>query len=237
MSRLWVIMPAYNEEEAIRSVVTSWAECLRTVESDHMLCVLNDGSKDGTLSRLQSLEKEIPTLSIVDKPNTGHGPTCIAGYELALSKGAEWVFQIDSDGQCDPRYFAELWAGRKDHPLLYGFRAKREDGVSRLLISRLISVLVFLCSGVWVRDSNVPYRLMRADALRKSLQHIPAHFSLSNILLSVFQQSQTGIFWMPIVFRKRSGGASSMNLRNFGKHACILGKQLFVLRPLLSKKA
>lgn len=235
MSRLWVIMPAYNEEEAIRTVMMSWTECLRKVEPDHMLCVLNDGSKDGTLEKLRTLEKEIPTLSIVDKPNTGHGPTCIAGYELALSKGAEWVFQIDSDGQCDPKYFAELWAARSTHPLLYGFRVKREDGVSRLMISRLISVLVFLCSGVWVRDSNVPYRLMRADALRKSLRYIPANFSLSNILLSVFQQSQAGIFWMPIVFRKRSGGASSMSLRSFGRHAWILGKQLRIFRPLLRK--
>lgn len=226
VSKLWVIMPAYNEEEAISSVIHSWSKALRNTAPNHILCMLNDGSKDKTLEKLRTLEKEIPNLKIIDKRNTGHGPTCIAGYKMALAEGAEWILQIDSDGQCDPCYFALLWQLRNKHPVIYGYRYKREDGISRLVISRLISILVLLASGVWVRDTNVPYRLMRADALKKALPNLPENFSLANILLSVSQQSETGITWVPIVFRKRSGGVSSMNIRSFFKHAVAVVRQL-----------
>ncbi len=230
-------MPAYNEEAAIAPVVKAWSIVLSAVVPDHTLYVLNDGSKDGTLAKLRSLEKEMPNLKVVDKQNTGHGPTCVEGYTLALREGADWILQIDSDGQCDPCYFESLWRLREKHPVIYGFRRKREDGMLRLFISRCISVLIVLSCGVWVRDSNVPYRLMRRDALLKALPNIPADFSLANILLSVFQESQTGITWVPIVFRTRTGGVSSMKMRTFLPHARALMSQLRRSSRLLRRTA
>ena len=47
-----------------------------------------------------------------------------------------YVFQIDSDGQCDPRYFASLWRLREQFTVVYGVRTTRDDGLARVLISR-----------------------------------------------------------------------------------------------------
>lgn len=226
MEPLWVVMPAFNESEALPRVLREWSACLRRVAQAHVLCVLDDGSTDATPTVLEACKREIPELQIVRKVNSGHGQTCIAGYRLAIEGGAGWILQIDADGQCDPAYFAEFWERRRDDPVQYGFRFRREDGYKRLIISRIVSAVAFLATGTWVRDPNVPYRLMRADVLAPLLPRIPADVYLANILLAVLQQRQTGIRWRPIVFRKRIGGVPSAKLRGFAARGWQLYQQL-----------
>lgn len=226
METLWVVMPAFNESEALPCVLREWSACLRHVVPAHVLCVLDDGSTDPTPAVLEACRRDMPELMIVRKTNSGHGQTCIEGYRRAIEGGARWILQIDADGQCDPRFFAEFWEHRNENPVQYGFRFRREDGYTRLVISRIVSLVAFLATGTWVRDPNVPYRLMRADALAPLLPRIPADVYLANILLAVLQQRETGIRWRPIVFRKRIGGVPSAKIRGFAKRGWQLYRQL-----------
>src|SRR4051812_24136494 len=117
-ARLYVIMPVYNEQACIIPVLEEWLTCLRACVPAFMLCVVNDGSTDATPELLRGFAENHPEIVLIDKPNTGHGQTCIYGYRLALQRGADWVLQIDSDGQCDPRYFPLLWEKRSSHPVV-----------------------------------------------------------------------------------------------------------------------
>src|SRR5947209_6517435 len=100
---LAVVMPIYNEASNIGVVLDDWFICLKSVCPSFVLFAINDGSKDDTAQILELLRVKLgPRLRVVNKRNTGHGLTCREGYELALAEGAEWIFQIDSDGQCDP---------------------------------------------------------------------------------------------------------------------------------------
>jgi len=210
-AKLWIIMPVFNEEKGLESVLNEWVPNLRKIipKSTFIFLVLNDGSTDGSLAKLKSLSSHFPEIRVADKVNSGHGQTCVKGYRMAFSAGAEWIFQIDSDGQCDPRYFARLWARRNLAGAVFGFRKVRWDGITRLLISRMLTLVIFLRTGIWIRDPNVPYRLIRTDVLRPLLSHIPRDFYLANILLSILIERCTSIEWVDIAFRKRSSGASS----------------------------
>jgi dolichol-phosphate mannosyltransferase len=199
MTALWVVVPVMNEEAAIASVLAAWVSVLRPV-GDFVLLVVDDGSTDGTPRILGDLVPSIPELRVLRKSNEGHGRACITGYEAALAGGAGWVLQIDSDGQSDPQYFPAFWVLRGDHPAIYGARRKREDGAGRTLVSFLLSLVVFLWTGCFVRDGNVPYRLMRADLLQASIQGIPRSFRLANVAVAVAQQCLVGIQWRPIGF-------------------------------------
>jgi len=98
-----VVMPVYNEAANISAVLHEWFSYLRIVCPNFVLFAVNDGSKDETAKILALLRDELgPRLRVVNKSNSGHGLTCREGYQLALAEGAEWIFQIDSDGQCDP---------------------------------------------------------------------------------------------------------------------------------------
>lgn len=79
-----VIMPAYNHERFVEAAVRSvWALEYRPVE----LIVLNDGSSDGTLQVLRSLEAKSPIeMRVIDKPNEGICKTLNRGIALARGK-------------------------------------------------------------------------------------------------------------------------------------------------------
>ncbi len=226
-AELFLVMPAYNEEASVAKVVDEWMPVLRaTVGENFTFCAINDGSKDGTLAVLNTLAARYPQLSVADKPNSGHGQTCLFGYRRGLASGATWLFQLDSDGQCDPAYFPQVWAARSESPVVYGYRRRRDDGLSRFLVSRVVSAVTLAATGTWVRDANVPYRLMRADTLQGVVDDVPGDFHLANIMLSALHQKRFGIRWVDIGFRQRFGGVPSVKAYSFAKQGWKLFRQL-----------
>ncbi len=171
------------------------------------------------------MEKLNPEIKIFSKPNTGHGRSCIYGYQEALKSGANWILQIDSDGQCDAKYFPLFWKGRKNHNVLMGFRYYRKDGWLTFLVSRIVTVVVFIDGHVWVWDPNVPYRLVGAEALQRALQPNPNDFDLSNVLISARLRRRNKIKWIPIVFRERHGGSPSVKSSLPVKQGVLLYRQ------------
>ena len=79
------------------------------------------------------------------------------------------------------------------------------------MISRVVSLVVFLAAGNWIKDANVPYRLMQAKVLKPALEKIPENAFFANILLSSLLAKD--IRWEPIRFRKRTGGNSMLRWR------------------------
>lgn len=226
MNNLWVIMPVYNEQECVANVIEEWRQELAKYSFTYTFCILNDGSKDSTLNILKEIEGKDKNIKVVDKPNSGHGQTCVEGYRIALKNNAEWIFQIDSDGQCDTKYFSDLIKEAEDNKVVYGYRKSRDDGFQRFLVSRIVTWFVFFATKVWVRDANVPYRLMHKDALKDIVGKVPSDFYLANILVSVFQKKYFGIKWINIHFRQRMGGVASVKTFSFAKHGLKLFKQL-----------
>src|SRR5262249_6799663 len=154
-AEVFAFAPVFNEEGSIQLVIREWVETLRQLGVPWTFLALDDGSTDATPLLLSELTKEFPQLQVIRQRNQGHGPNCTNGYHRALARGAKWILQIDSDGQCDPVYFMKLWNARNTGEVVLGFRTRREDGWSRLLISRILSLVVLFTTGVWVRDSNV----------------------------------------------------------------------------------
>lgn len=217
---LALVMPIFNEAVNVRAVVSEWFGCLRAVGADFVFLAVNDGSTDNTASELANLANELgPRFRIVTKPNSGHGRSCREGYERALSEGAPWIFQVDSDGQCDPAFFPQLFAARTDHDCLFGYRRTRGDGRGRVAVSFCCRILLWLLTGRYLHDPNVPYRLIRAGALRAALCGIPADFDLQNIALTIALSREPDLRWkyIPIHFRARRGGENSINYRKIAK--------------------
>jgi glycosyltransferase involved in cell wall biosynthesis len=237
--RLYVVMPIYNEQASIGGVVAEWKACLDKVAPDHRILILNDGSKDKTADVLAELAAKTPGLEVINKPNSGHGRTCIMGYGEAIGRGARWIFQIDSDGQCDPKYFESVWAKRAEYAAVYGKRIDRDDGLARKVISFFCRLATHIATGVPVRDPNVPYRLMRADILKPAIAEFPPEFGLSNILVSVVVQKGLGpkMGFVPIGFRDRTGGEPSVKWMKFVTEGLKLYGALLAKRPYIRARA
>jgi glycosyltransferase involved in cell wall biosynthesis len=202
--KLWVVLPTYNEGAVAEAAVREWTRAVRAVVPRATFCIVDDGSTDDTPAVLARVAREGSDLHVLRQANAGHGQACVAGYRAALDGGAGWVLQIDSDGQCDARHFADLWAVRDSAPAVIGHRRRRSDGLRRTLISRLLAVVVWVASGRRLRDANSPYRLMRADVLAASLPRIPPGVYLANVLLAVDLAGHTRIRWVDVGFRARA---------------------------------
>lgn len=232
---LLAVMPVYNEQTAVGKVVREWFPALAAQTPDFTFLAINDGSTDKTLATLQALRAEFgPRLEILDRPNRGHGQSCLQGYRIALERGVPHVFQLDSDGQCDPRFFAAFWARRDRCDVIYGRRTRRDDGRARVVVSAVERVFLRVLFGVNCVDANVPYRLMRTAALAPFLDRIPPTFRLGNIALAVLLRKDPAIRQgdVPIRFRARDGGEPMVRLGGFAPKALELYRQLRgLLRP------
>jgi len=229
---LWVVMPVHNEAAAIESVIGEWLPVLRATVPNFVLLVINDGSTDGTDVILDRLASKYPELRVRHRSNAGHGPSCHFGYRTALEQGAGWILQLDSDGQCDPAWFLALWRARDDASAILGRRVWRDDGIARWGVSRVVSLVVWLHTGRWLRDANVPYRLIRADALKVALQEVPPEAFFCNILLAVQLQRRHPIQWVPIRFRRRTAGQSTLRMSSLVQFARRLSSELRALPAL-----
>lgn len=214
MIALAAVIPVFNEQANLAALAAEWLPALRALDAPFAVWFIDDGSTDSSPEILQQMAIAHPEhIRIVRQTNQGHGAACRRGYDAALAAGAEWVLQIDSDGQCDPAYLGEFWRRRLEAACIFGDRRRRGDGWHRGLISGLCTALVSLRTGVRVRDANVPYRLIQAGALTRALERIPRDFDLQNIALAVvLHQIEPRRAHVPIHFRPRAGGLNSINL-------------------------
>lgn len=214
--KLFIIIPAYNEQENIRQVLDDWYPVIKAHDGhgESRLVIIDDGSKDDTFTIMQEYAKDHPLFSPITKENSGHGATVLYGYHYALDHGADFIFQTDSDGQTLPSEFEQFWNQREAWDMVIGWRNNRQDGGSRIFVTRILRLVIRICFGVSVKDANTPFRLMKAQTLRRYIELIPRDFNLSNVILSViYAKKGCRVKYIPITFRPRQGGVNSINMK------------------------
>ena len=218
MDKIYFVMPAYNEAANIEETVRQWYPIVEKSGKDCRLVIANDGSKDDTFKILQSLQETYPQLIPLDKPNSGHGATVLYLYRYAIESGADYVFQTDSDGQTDPTEFLQMYENREKYDFQIGHRIDRQDGSSRVFVTRVLRAIVWLMFREWVVDANTPFRLMRSDKLKPIMDVIPHDYFLCNVAISAIAVKwKYNIKWYPISFKPRQGGVNSINIRRIIK--------------------
>ena len=220
MEKIYFVMPAYNEAANISETIKDWYAVVERINREGECCavlaVADDGSRDETY-RIMS-EFRLEHFEPLTKPNGGHGQTVLYLYRHALSHGADFVFQTDSDGQTSPDEFWQMYAARHDYDFQIGHRNHRQDGWQRVLVTRTLRLLVWLVFGQWVTDANTPFRLMRAESLRQVMQLIPDDFFLCNVAISAIAvKRHYAVRFLPITFRPRQGGVNSINMKRIVK--------------------
>ena len=183
--RLCVVIPVYNEQAVIGSVLEKWDAAFRALGLDYEIRAYDDGSKDGSLSAMRRVAQRLgPRISVRDKPNGGHGHTVLTGYREAVADGFDWVFQVDSDDEMGPEMFGALWARREDHDFLVGTRDGRVQALPRRIVSFVSRLCVRIFYGKAVWDVNTPYRLMRVSAFKGHFESMPITTFAPNVIVS-----------------------------------------------------
>lgn len=212
---LYIVMPAYNEEENIEQVIKAWYPLIEEEDraDTSRLVVADSGSSDRTHEILMELQKNYPKLQILADTEKQHGPKVLALYKYAIAQGADYIFQTDSDGQTDPMEFENFWKMTEEYDLIIGNRTARGDGKSRAYVEKVVCLLLRIYFGVKVPDANAPFRLMRADIVNKYINRMPDDYNIPNIMFTTyFKYYDEKMLFKEISFRPRQAGNNSINI-------------------------
>lgn len=212
-SILYIVMPAYNEEDNIENVVREWYPIIEKMNNNSKLVIADSGSVDKTHNILQKLKKELPMLEILENTNKQHGPKLIALYDYSIKQGADYIFQTDSDGQTNPKEFEEFWNLKNDYDVVLGHRKVRGDGKQRAFVEKVVCFLLKFYFKVDVPDANAPFRLMKTNVVEKYLNRLEPDYNLPNIMLTTyFSHYKEKLIFKEISFKPRQGGINSINI-------------------------
>ena len=187
--KLYLVMPAYNEEENIEKVVEEWYKNLKKIVGGGVflrIVVADSGSVDATDTKLKKLQKKYPEIVVLSEGLKQHGPKLIQLYNYAIDKGADWIFQTDSDGQTNPREFEKFWNLRNEYDAILGNRKVRGDGKSRKFVENTLCKILKVIFHVKLEDANAPFRLMKVSLVKKYIGRFQNDYNLPNVMLSVF---------------------------------------------------
>ena len=145
-----VVVPAYNEETEIEITVREIFEYLDIKFLNAEILVMNDGSKDNTLSILKTLAEEIPMLKVLNhEQNMGIGRSM---RDLYFAAEADYIFFVPADRQVRIEALDDFLPLVGKFDILSGWRTKREDPFLRIFNQKLYHLGLRLCFGIKLHD-------------------------------------------------------------------------------------
>lgn len=221
--KIAITIPFYNENQNLHYLINEWSdlfdkEKFLDEKYEFKFFFFNDGSTDDSEFIIKNTKKNF-RYEIINKKNSGHGDTCIYAYRhiIKLNK-FEYIVQIDSDNQCNPKYLINFLDHINSYDFIFGNRKKREDGKIRLLATKILSFSVLILTSIKIKDLNVPYRIMKCDKLKTLLPLLSTSTELKNALLTFIIMKSYKIKWINITFRKRQYGYTHFKMSSMFKY-------------------
>jgi glycosyltransferase involved in cell wall biosynthesis len=207
MDRVLIVIPAYNEERTIGSVIAD----LRRYVPEYDLVVVNDGSRDNTSQVVDTLgEKQIKLAS-----NLGYGWSLQTGIKYGLLNDYTVIVSFDADGQHRPEDVKGVVQALLDNDadLVIGSRYCTGHPYSGALERRfgqiLFSQITRLLTGKRIYDTTSGFKAMRSSVCEAIVDRSFLDFHIETIIrlgLSGFK-----IIEHPIIVREREHGISMHN--------------------------
>jgi dolichol-phosphate mannosyltransferase len=217
LSNRLVIIPTYNEIENAEKIIRK----TMSLEPGFDVLIIDDNSPDGTADIVKTLQKEFhERLHILEREGKmGLGTAYIKGFNWALEKGYEFVFEMDADFSHNPDDLVRLHkACSNGADLAVGSRYITGVNVvnwpmNRILISYFASRYVRVITRMKIKDSTAGFVCYRKNVLET--------ITLDNIRFKgyAFQIEMKFNAWkhgfniveVPIIFTDRQEGNSKMS--------------------------
>lgn len=230
-NKILVIVPAYNEEESLPSLLQE------IQQMNYDVVVINDSSQDDTAK--VALEMGVPVLSLA--ANLGIGGAVQTGFKYALNNGYDIVVQVDGDGQHDPSWIETVVApvcnGEMDCVIGSRYVPGSLDTEYKTPFARRAGMyfstsVLYLATGLRINDTTSGFRALSRPAFTYFAKSYPVDHPEAEALLMLHQQGFR-IGEVPIKMRGRVFGQS---LFSFAKASVYPLRVIVGFMGLLLKK-
>lgn len=221
--KIAIIIPAYNEESSISSVINN----IRSSMPDSDIIVVNDRSGDST-----SVIAEGLGVVVLNHPiHMGYGAALQTGYKYVLDKEYDFIAQIDADGQHDPNYIKEMVSllKRENYDVVVGSRFK--EGSYKTSLLRKTGIVFFrfivnLLTRKGITDPTSGFKVMRKSLLNYlTSDNFPSDYPDADFLIFLYYQGFR-IIEYPVQMRPKGAGKSM--------HDGLLGNIYYMFKMCLS---
>lgn len=213
-----VIIPTYNEKENISNIIKA---IFGLHEQFHIL-VIDDGSPDGTAAIVKELQQEYPHSLYIEerRGKLGLGTAYIHGFKWAVSRGYNFIFEMDADFSHNPKDLNRLYAACKTGgaDVAIGSRYVKGGGTinwpkDRIMLSKGGSLYTRIITWMPVKDTTAGFMCYKKEVLESiNLDEI-------RFLGYAFQIEMKFAAWklgfkvkeVPIIFEDRKLGVSKMH--------------------------
>jgi dolichol-phosphate mannosyltransferase len=149
MKSVSVVICAYNEENNVRPVVEEAVRVLEGLKTDYEVIVVDDGSRDATLSVVQEYARAHDRIKIIVHPkNGGIGASLLDGYRMAQKDLVTW---LPADGQISPNDIKLFYDNIGDHDMAVSYYVERPFSLLRLMTNKGMRLLIFVLFGGMAR--------------------------------------------------------------------------------------
>ena len=158
-----IVVPIYNEQDNVALLIEEIERTLVDFSSPWELILVDDGSSDETVPRLQRLAESRPFVRLVLlRRNFGQTAAMHAGIQHAAG---DIIVTIDGDLQNDPADIPRLVAKIEEgYDLVHGWRKHRQDRVlNRKLPSKIANWLISRVTGFPIHDLGCTLKALRRD--------------------------------------------------------------------------
>lgn len=226
-----MILPAWNEQEALPGVLDDLLETLPWAD----VLVVNDGSTDKTSEVARRGRTMVLNLPL----NLGVGGAMRAGYKFARNKGYRIAVQLDADGQHDPHEVPNLLRTMQEESadVVIGARFAGQGAYSvrgpRRWAMRLLSVVLSRVAGTRLTDTTSGFKASNRRAIELFATEYPAEY-LGDTIESLVISARSGlrVRQVGVSMRPRAGGAPS---HNPAKAALFLARAVLALLIALTR--
>ena len=205
MANIAIVIPALNEEAALRQLLTEIPPTFA-----QWIIIVDNGSTDRTAAVAKAANAVV-----VSEPIRGYGRACFKGFTTAKSLGAEFVIFMDGDGSDDPADLPAMLTpvieGKADFSIGSRVTIRSERGAippQARLGNWLVSHMISLFYGVHLHDIG-SFRVIRSSVL-EALQMNEMTFGWPVEMLVKAARAQYRIIEQPIHYRRRSHGRSKV---------------------------
>lgn len=221
-----IIIPAFNEEMAVRETVIELRRLFDVTDIDAEIIVVDDGSKDKTAREAKAAGARV----IQHRSNRGYGASLKTGI-IAASHNI--IAITDADGTYPAKYLPELLSELEHADMIVGSRtgADVHIPISRMPAKWFLRIMANYVANTKIPDLNSGLRVFRRDVAVQYFAILSDQFSFTTTITLALLCDKYAVTYIPIDYRKRQG-KSKIVPWDAGSFAILIFRVAMLFRPL-----